>query len=129
MNIFSYLYQQHGQPGLYPASALACSLDDAPYSRLTCSLSERNLINPESWAHLYGAMPGEFMLISHPSCLYTSAIASLLDEKEAAEAIALYETRLQAERDRIIAQCRQMPILADILASMLPTLSELLETK
>jgi hypothetical protein len=122
MDIFSYLYQQHGQPGLYPASPLACSLDDAPYSRLACSLDERNLINLESWALLYGAMPGDAStFISHPTCLYNAAFFSQLDEEETIAAIELYESRLQAERDRIIARCREISLLemsriSDLLA-------------
>lgn len=67
-------YRRHGFPGRFDSTPFACQLDDAPYCRLTCSLSEQYLIKNESRANDYGAAPTQNFWIEYPSSLYESLL-------------------------------------------------------
>jgi hypothetical protein len=73
-------HRAFGCPKKFESTHIACSLSDAPYCRLTCTLEERHLIESESRALRYGVAPNCILHFPHPNCLYETFLSESLHE-------------------------------------------------
>jgi hypothetical protein len=97
-------YRTFGYPERFESTPLACSLDDAPYCRLACSLDERNLYERENHGTRYGAEPTGLLYCPHPLSLYE---AFLIDD-DLHSTFLLFEQLEEEEGSDFINQIDEM---------------------